>query len=491
MSIIKTEIAQTTGTENNIAQVFYRNHFPKQDSLPISPFTFNVPLFGITGATLSFYTQTTDPVSTNLNNSKTIKYDFTANTESLSGTTQLKYDLYRVKIEDYLSAKEDLEGNVTGSTSVSAVESSLSNPFVKINKNASGITSFNPYTLTIPQIVKPIGEFAEQTFLDKSQYFIDTRYVFDIEEDLTLGDRFTFSGESVGGDNDFVAVTQPATVKRTSTIGISNTITGGTFSGFTVNGAFFVYFKAPNKPGLNVVDDTPTVRGTQPTFSPIFNFNNVEDGDFYKLQVSYDTSNVSFSGDDVVVFIVQQQEGDPEFIRTFSTPLNPSSDFLYRIGNTKQVENIFGVKHSVTTWSVAEQAKTATDGIFDLIGTTYYNRASSGTTLSAVTLTLTLKATTSNVDVGADSPKFETIAEVVSNALDANVGSVQTVTSDSGGTFSFTNILGGTYTLKASHPDFTDEEFTIIISEDENINIIFDVIWGSTIFTFADDLLFV
>jgi len=141
----------------------------------------------------------------------------------------------------------------------------------------------------------------------------------------------------------------------------------------------------------------------------------------------------------------------------------------------------------VTTWSDPIQALTANDGFFDVIGTTYLNSIQPQNTLSAVTVNLTLLSTSSNVDLGADSPVVDTIGEDITTGLDTTVGSVITAISDGNGDFVMPErIKGGLYELKATHVTFGEAKFNIIIDKDSDINIVFDILWGNDFFTFDD-----
>lgn len=496
MSIIKQDIALSTGDDSTVAQYFFRNTFVDRCDCNSSLFEFNVPLFGLTGATFDYYAQNTRGISTNLNNIKSIKYEFSANSYSISGTTQLVYDVYRLEYDKFISARDGaqimitastISGATTANTTLNEISTILSNPFYTFKEDGSGVTlTNNVYTLTMPQVVKPTNQFAQDLFLDKGQYFFDTRFEFDKFYDNTLGDYMQYSAD----DNAFVSVDTPVDYKeRWTTEPNGNSITGGTFSGITFYGANFTYFKIPNKPNIDVVNGQPTAIGTLDTYSPLFSFNNVDDGDYYKLQVSYDMANDSFSGN-TTIFTIPKQEGDAEFIRTYAVSLNPNSDFLYRIGNTKEIINIFGVKQNVTTWGNSASAITANNGFFSLEGTTYYNNISPTNLLSGATLSLTLYYTSSSVDLSSDNPEDPEISPSITTAFDVNIGGTVSVISDANGNFDFGTIKGGIYQITASHPSYYIQTQLVNLDVDKDVDILFNLYWGNEVITFAEPITF-
>ncbi len=497
MSINKEIIARTVGENDGISQVFIQNNIPFIGEEKIEPQIFNVPLYGLVGATKNYYEQTIDGVSVNINNLKNLFYTYTANTDSFSAVTRVIYDVYKVDFNDYdyVFNNLDNEGDeiITGSAatvSKETINGYLNNPLVTLYDTGSTIT-IPTYTYTLPEVVKPIDDFAQPLLVDKNQYFIDTRFEFIEERDKTLGGYQTLSaGTAV--DITLTGLTTTENTLPNFSVGDflietqrdSEVIDRGKFAGFTVNGRLFTYFVAPQKPNIDVINDAPTVQGTLDTFSPIFSFNNVSDGDYYKLQVSYNLSDVTFTG--ATIFNIPKQEGDPEFIRTFSTALSPDSNFIYRIGNTKEIINVFGVKQNVTTWGRPEQAFTATDGIYDVSGTIFQNELY-GSPVSGATVKFIVLSTTADVELGVDAPYENVIQGGVFEPLGGGAGATFSAITDSNGNYSVNDIKGGLLVVEVSHPlyettyhtidvnsDLTDADFTIILR------------WGSTITTFDD-----
>jgi hypothetical protein len=497
ISIDRQIVSRTVGENDGVSQVFIQNNIPYIFEPDTEHKLFSVPLFNLQGATFNYYEQSIDGISVNINNQKSLLYTYTANTDSFSAITRTIYDVYRVDFNTYDAVYNNLdeEGDETTSTTGSTptkqtISALLSNPLVTLYDTGSTIT-VPTYTYSLPEIVKPENDFAQPLLVDKSQYFVDTRFEFIQERDRTLGGFQTLSGGSVidftysgltTAENNLSGFTVGDFLLETSRN--SEEINQGVFSGFTVNGALFTYFVAPQKPNIDVVNDEPTVQGELDTFSPIFSFNNVSDGDYYRLQVTYDLNDVTFSG--AVNFTIPQQEGIPDFIRTYSTPLSPDSSFLYRIGNTKEIINVFGVKQNVTTWGRSEQAFTATDGIYDVSGTIFQDELY-GSPVSGATVKFIVVSTTADVELGADAPYDAAIPEGTFEPLGGGAGASFSAITDENGNYSVTDIKGGTLTVEVSHPlyettyhtttinsDTTDADFTIILR------------WGSTTTTFGD-----
>lgn len=512
-SIRKEIRSQSTGNENSVAQAFSQNYFQKINPVRTTVFNFETPVYSIEQASYDYYSQNRDALSFNLNNGKQYVMVFSGNTSSLSGITTVNHELHRIKYEDYVAASL----NSNSSAYTENIINSLISPMVIFTENASGSTGVyanlvgNRYTFTFPIQVKPTGTYTLDLFYDKAQYFINTKFAFPKPVDITVGQIQTYSGSSA---ESIVTIQEYPTSTYewlSSSLG-SKIISGDTpFSGLTAPGAFFTYFVPPQKPNLNVGggNSTNPVRGNLTTFSPTWNFANVDDGDFYKLQITYDITDYTFSSSNVATFPINKQAnyGDAEFVVTFSKPLTPNVDFLYRIGNTKEIINIFGVKQSLTTWTDYISARTANDGRFNLSGTTYKNYVwdgdydfvlsgmTGGTMISGVTLELSSLYTNSSIDIFVDSKADSSIFTPINVNLSdgsTNTGGgnvVSTVVSDAYGHFDFGRIDGGVYTLRVIPPAqyidyFNVQVITINIGADTDLTIILSILWGNTVLDF-------
>lgn len=496
--INKQIISRTIGENDGISQVFIQNNVPKIFEPKVEPKFFNLPLFNLLGATYKYYEQTADGISVNINNFKSLDYTYTANTNSFSAITKVIYDIYRINFQDYNFAFNNIDSEgvenvsinnivddegleiLTGQTEISPkqiIQQLTFNPLISLEQTGitSSLTTIQN-SITLPTIIKPDNEFAEPLLLDKSQYFIDTRFEFIEERDKTLGDFKQLSANTIvnyelqnlNEDGDFLL----------QTIGKSEIVREGKFKDTIIKGALFTYFVAPQKPNIDILGGQPSVQGVLDTFTPIFSFNNVSDGDYYKLQVSYDLSDVTFSG--AVSFEIPKQEGVPDFIRSFSTPLSPDSNFIYRIGNTKEVINIFGVKQNVTTWGRFEQALTATDGIFDVCGTVFQNELF-GSPVAGATVVFIIISTTADVELGVDAPFIGNIENPTFVPLGGGAGASFSAITDSNGEYCIPNIKGGLLISQVSHPLYETTFGTVnITGNTNNQDLTITLRWGSS-----------
>lgn len=489
MSITKQIIARTVGENDDIAQVFTQNTLVEPTFPPTNPFNFEAPVYNLSGATFNFYTQNVDGISTNINKTKTVSFFISENFTSITGDTVFHHDLYRLDVESFEAAKQ---ASARTTNEFQSVLSALTIPFYSTEESASTFTvigmftAFTQHDLILPQKVKPTGSYTIDLFKDKSQYFIDSYFKIPRTVDRTLCDYQTIENGIV---TKLSAVTGTTTFINSSSV--ANVITGGTFSGITVNGANFVYFILPQKPDINVINNEPSVKGILPTFSPIFSFNNVDDGDYYRLQVNYSTGDTSFTGI-TTVFNIAKQIGDPEFIRTYSTPLKPNSPFLYRIGNTKEIINIFGIKQNTTVWSESIYATTASDGTFILQGTAFRG-ALGGPPVSGAVISMTIVDKLSKIDFGADSIEDPNIASEISKSSRGAIGSTIIAITDVNGHYTFGNIDSGLYEVVIIPPSYLSPEYvimpqtaTINLTSDTQLDVVFAILWGDTVIDMSD-----
>lgn len=374
MSLDYQIISQTTGNRDSVSQVLTQNTPARFNQVSYgSFFSFDYPVYYLEGATFDYYGRDYNSITYEITNGKIYTMFFTENVQSLSGENLLFHELYRITQDEYNQYLSN------PSSFFDVTQTLLDTPFISIAEYCSGMTLISDsYTYSFPTKYKNIGNFTFDIFTDKSQYLLDNPFGFYQENDLTLGDAYYNSDttDALGYALPSFLYMEPSgrTFWR-SNLGVK-TITGTTlFSGMTFQGSFFTYFVPPKKPNLNVSEGRRqiAVQGTIKTLSPIFNFNNTDDGDYYKLQVNYDINDTPYSGSNIFTYTINKQAGDAEFVRTFSTPLRANDSFIYRIGNTKEVENIFGNKQSITTWSDSIEANIESTGNFSFSGRTWRN----------------------------------------------------------------------------------------------------------------------
>ncbi len=495
-NISKIIKSQSTGNEESAAQAFSQNYWVKIKDTITNPIIWETPVYILEGATRNYYSYDYNGLSTDINNGKDITMVFTANTFSLSGITILNHKLYRIDYKTFIEAQK----NVMSTAYTITLLNNLSEPLYTFSEALTAATiSAGRYKYNFPTQIKRVGEFTTNVFEDKAQYFVDSEFVFPINVDETLGDFLILSTVTSGNTVQLLDYYHDNYSLLKSNLG-SYVITGNTpFSGLTVTGAYFTYMVPPKKPNLEVSngDSTIAIQGRLNTFSPIFNFNGVDDGDYYQLQVTYNTTDFQFEDSSVATFKINKQEGDAEYVRTFNTILTPNREFLYRIINVKEIENIFGVKYTSYAPSDYVAAETASDGKYVFSGTVYQGYISPSTVLAGVSLELRGIYSTTTIKKGIDIRASESLVGISDVVIGdgQNSGVVLTTTSDANGEFSFGRIDGGNYQLRVIPPvslssSISTSVYNINITADTDMDILLSIIWGSTLVRFDDPFTF-
>lgn len=431
---IFTRLSQTTGNQDTASQVLTSNELGYYNQISLGNlFTYLYPVYRIEGATYNYYGEDYNSISYDITNGKIYTLFFsgesTTSVIDYTGKTTISHDLYRLPFTAYTAFYNNPQTEEVGD-----IEDFFQNKLVSVVESVSALTIFNSaYTYSFPTLYKDVGQYTQPIFNDRDQFLLDTVFYFERTNDLTLGDAYYY--DTLNNVPVFLYMEPSATTIYNSNLGPS-IITGDTpFTGITVNGAFFTYFVPPKKPNLNVSGGRQliAVQGVQNNLSPTFNFSNVDDGDYYQLQVNYDVLDTPFSGTEIYTYTINKQVGDAEFVRVFSTPLRANDDFNYRIGNTKEIVNIFGNKQSITSWSDQIYTRIESSGQYYFSGYTWRNYVSNtfngsyqisgmtigGSTPDATTFTFT------TTDVGAT---------MQANTISAATDGVNTVTIDYTGT---------------------------------------------------------
>ena len=516
MIINDSVIQRVSGDQNSSSQYLFQNIIIEPSFGGTQLFEYDIPTFNPSGASFDYYSQNIDAIYAGTNNQKVLRFNWLAGTDALSGTNIWRQEVYQIPFSGY---NEFI--NATGVTQqalATQIQQALANPFVTIDLQASAVTTINSYyDYYLPQIVKPVNQYAQQLFNDKYQYFIDSKLIFNKNIDNTIG-NFIYESpfDPTNTSPAFTASTGQQQYVYYNTDGLITGITPsilGQFqtviseghqrkiasgitqlvSGMTVNGAFFVYFNIPHKPNINVVNGAPSVLGVLDTYSPTFEFNAVDDGDYYNLEVNYDTNDISFTGNQQAMFIIPQQPGDPNFVRSYSQSLNPASNFIYRIGNSRELINIFGVKQHVTAWGEIMSAYTANDGKFNVSGNVYQTYLQYGPPISSATVSFYIVSNTSAVDLGADVPTNSTILADVTHSLGGGVGDTFSALTDVNGYYEINAVPGGyvqvtvTSPLSVSgNPIFSSSTAMVNINQDIGRDFNLSIYWGFTGLTFTE-----
>jgi len=442
----------TAGGSNSVSQVFYNNYLA--DSIPVATefFSFYKPGYYTYGGTLDYYGQDVYTIFTNLSNPP-IRFKFTAHTESLTGDSyfiheiyKLNYDVYKLYSDNQIASSQEIINNTNNTTKLDpnqspqfkannlissnsvgfgnneipvpdkffgqsltpndqkTIQSYLENPLIVITASTSGVTG-DIYDLVLDEYVKKLGNYKDEFFTSKGQYFVNTKIVFNINlnKDYTnfysiitgetsavtttvILTATTFlsgeTGASPGVPITFTSATIVTGVTSTTeSIGVDkqewnntlkieatnnylHTISLGPFAGINVIGNFFTYFIVPDKP----VMEYPIMQGQLSTFTPEFRWSNGDKADSYIVQINYDTSNTGFTGSSVINYPVEKSEKNAQVIRSktkgpteesetekttynFQLPMKSNKSFLWRVGNSVELIDLFNVRRNVVTFS--------------------------------------------------------------------------------------------------------------------------------------------
>lgn len=517
-------------------QSFWINHFINTNQYDNLIFSFDTPSYYTQGGTLNYYGQDFTSIFTNVSK-PFIKYTFTANTSNFGTGTTIKHNIYKISYKEYQEYTAEIKRktiektndykteetvvNTSGNSStvlttkkitssntyeklspnffpedvgnydlnfsdkLKIIEEKLKNPILTITATTSGLTTSN-YFLNLDEFQKVKGSFNFQLFEDYSQYFITTQFEFYRERGVGLCDFYQLDDYNNLISEDYEQHYKEITPTN------NHIITGGTFSGITVNGNFFTYFLMPNKPKW----ESPYVTGLLTTFSPTFYWSHVDDGDSFLIQVVYDyADSQSFSGTIYTYQIgkeetnlstdemLNSQSGDwsitqktTDVTRKYSIPLLREKDFWYRVGNVKELVNLFGVKQKVVTFSDIMSATTSPNPYNNFV----YVQPDSPFTEEITVLT--------HPSYLEDSiPEQYSLSGVVSGSV-VNNATMQlifpnsnyiTQATDSIGNYLFTNLEAGTYTLNTFYRGYKQDSKIINITGNTTSSFRISLIWGN------------
>lgn len=359
---------RTSGENSSQGHVLYNNNFIFQSSPDVFPTSFVVPEYSSTTGTFDYYVNSPNSIFIALARPSII-LTYTANTEIITADTRIlrvETDFHKIDRASYETYR-----NNSNNSNWDIIRTKIQNPFLTVSASTSAITSAHTITIISDQLVKPEGNNSEELFQDKCQYFMNHRFIFS-----GTGNTYSYTEtfDSISGFSPF----EYDNVFEVSTIGNKSIATSGPWSGNSVSGLFFTCITPPSKP----IIEFPFPTG-QTTFTPTFNFSNVEDGDSYRIQVTYTLSDTGFTdtsisgvstyyfektldsleqiSDSTTTFARDTSSSTTKKIRRYNVPIKGNSTFLYRIGNEKNIENIFDVNNYVVTWSDHATGSTSSD----------------------------------------------------------------------------------------------------------------------------------
>ena len=535
----------TTSNAGCSAESFYVNQFVDVSQFDASQFAFDTPLYYTMGGTPNYYLQDVYSIFTNISR-PFIRFVFTANTSSFGTGTTIKHSIYRIPYDEFSKytaeiLRQAIEGVEDGSTEeiketftdesgntktvstirvisktstaqklapklfpekikntdsydkLAPIKNLLEKPILVITGETSGITS-TVYNLFLDEYQKNKGDFKFQLFLDYAQYFITTQFNFQREQGADYTEFY-----QLDSNRNLVPIDYQKDFTET-TINNSHTITAGTFSGVSVVGNFFTYFLIPNKPKWEL----PSVAGQLKTFSPTFYWSDTDDGDNFVLQVVYNAADSnSFSG---VVYSYPIAKEDTrmstnellgagsepwditqkttDVIRKMSASLTPGKTFWYRIGNVKELVNLFGVKQRVVTFSDISSATTSYSGF-----SAYVSVESDSPYVDALPKLLYpdyLDYGLSTLDefILSGTVYGSTVTGATMQLIYPN-SSYITQPTDSVGNYIFSSLESGTYTLNTFYRGYQQDSKTISLTGDTSLSFKLKLLWSNDVDTWG------
>jgi hypothetical protein len=367
-------IFRTAGDEDSTIQSFFNNNFLFNRSQENEPLEYSIPQVSAATGTYNLYGQ--DPKSIlAMYGRPNFPMVFTSNTSVFTADTRfvrMYHNIYKIDSEDvYKYYKNPTEKQYE------IIKNKIVNSYVSYTALSSSLATISSttstYNLYPSQFDKAVGGFTQELFSDRSQYFLDTRFVFSTTGSA-YSEAFTYSD-----DTENIIPFNYSNSGFFDTGIYSQQITKGPWSGNTANGMFFVCFQPPNKP----IVEFPFPDSAN-TFTPTFNFSNVEDGDEFFLQVTYTMTDSGFTQTTGVTSysrqktvdnieqivdktnqnVVGQDSTTSKRTRRINASLFPNSQYWYRIGNVKGIVDVFGGKKEIVTYS--EPYSAITDSRFNI-----------------------------------------------------------------------------------------------------------------------------
>lgn len=538
--IIRESRQETTGTADNFAQSFYQNIFYDASMGTTTPFVFDTPSYTTLGGTKDYYGQNPLAIFTNLVK-PFITFDFSANTSSFGPNTYIKHDLYRVSWEVFRAVQsglyeqesgvietrdvttetiEEVDGvtgevtkkTITRSTNniqdkkvsnrekfggesnrssetftrptIANIQDMLDTPEYSFTASTTGISE-SAYVFQIEQFTKNLGEFKTELFQDRAQYILNTTFIFERAATSGLTDYKVYDERG-----ELSSVTYSSSITTTTDNGIE-IIDVGDFQGLQVpGGEFFTYFTVPDKPTI----EYPSPSGKIDTFTPEIYWTNGENADQYLVQVTYNTGDTEFTGS-VFSYVVPKSDEfkeesvsktkgpDTEFtstkaIRKYQLSLKSNQCLLYRVGNVKVIENMFGVKQSVVTFSENQSICTQTQPIKTFVYTE--NDSPYTTEIAGLGHPPSLDDETPTGDYSLSGVVSGSTVTGATLQLVYQDGSYSTTLTDTVGAFNFTGLTEGVYTLNTTYRGYAADSRSISLTGDTGISIDLKIRWDNS-----------
>lgn len=426
---------------------------------------------------------------------------------------------------------EKFFGQPLTSKDYTTIQKYFSEPFATFTASTSGVTG-SVYDLFLDEYVKKFGDYKSQLFKNKGQYFINTKMVFNVNLGKDYTDFYSLKTFSGTGTTEIIVVT--STTVSTGATGPDATVTGitiqtaetvvysermittgwhdtrqivstnntnyiinnGPFSGIEVKGNYFTYFEVPDKPFM----EYPVMEGQLSTFTPEFRWSNGDRADSFIVQINYNTGDTGFTGSSVINYPVEKNEKNAKVVRSkikdsttetetdktiynFQVPMKSNKQFLWRVGNSVELIDIFNVRRNVVTFS------------------DYYSAISQAEPIKTYVVTESDSPFVEAVAGFGTPPSLDYESEVAEYTLSGTV-SGSTVTgatiqltypnsaytismTDSAGTYSFSGLETGIYILTTNYRGYQEDVRFVNVTSDTTENFKLKLLWGNNVDTWG------
>lgn len=374
---------RTAGDNDDPAIALYNNNYVLEHCIDQVPNIYALPGFSSSTGTYDYYGSQYHSVFV-IYTRPSLSFVFTGNTHVFTSDTRffgIMQELYKIRHEDVLDYRSSQSEG-----SWERVAKCIREPIVTYSASTSAVTTAFTMSVLPEQFIKPEDGYTEEVFEDRAEYFMNMRFLFSTSGS-TSG---TTTGSTTGSttattittlsintiDGNGLITTRPYTADTfVLTHDRKSMITNGSWSGETIFGLFFTCFQPPSRPVLHFPFPATAITENITT-TPTFNFSNVEDGDSFVLQVTYDLTDTGFTNtnaysgvtdyprektdnsleqtiDKTTNDIADRGSERTTTIRTrrINAPIRRNSLFLYRIGNVKGIKNIFDVNQQIVNYS--------------------------------------------------------------------------------------------------------------------------------------------
>jgi len=537
---------RSTGDQNSTIQTFWSNALVDPGYPYVEPFIFDLPEFTTFGGTLNYYGQDHSAVFTS-QNTPFIRFNFSANTSSFSGSTEIVHDIYKLKYEDFKAYNPDftkinsslnvdsdtveeeeiiIENGIKTVRSVSrklkksattdqyqkvdivtfdALQQFLDTPYIKITSGTSGFTSyvydFYPGQFTkLPFSATTFGDgdytsepYKRILFEDKSQYFVDTSFTFDQNDPKGYSDEQRLFVSGRDNPEDAGSVSQ----------NVFAGLPDGDALAYDYDYSRTTRFQTSTTPTTieSGVFSGVTVRGYFFTYFTVPNKPEFErpliSGPISTFSPQLYFSNVS-DGDRYMVEVTYNINDtafsgttfkyniDKELtdgIQRAEIPLKTASSFIYRIGNVKLIRNIFGVEQQIISFSDNLTGVTQSQPAAVFVRSQTDSPFSSELPELVTPPSITVENSGSYIISGLVTGSIVTGATV---QLINEEGSTLSATTDLVGNYYFSDLTRGSYVLFVDYRGYKTNSQNITLNNSLVNNVDIEILWGNTYDTWGD-----